>query len=121
MSIVDIKFDSDHDMFLSGADIAFTTTDADDALVQKLTIRLQFLLNEWFIDNTAGVPYTQFIFEKGSSLSDIYTVLRQEILNTEGVISIEKLEFTPSPDDKSLLVVFEVNEGTTAGTVEVGV
>lgn len=116
MTIIDIKFNDDHDMFLDGSDIAFTNE--DDALVQRLTIRLQFFLEEWFLDNTAGVPYTQFILEQGSSIEDVYTLMRQKINNTVGVESIKKLILTPDPDNKGLRIDFEVNDGTAA-TIEV--
>jgi len=116
--IYDIEFNNDHDMFVQGADIAFT--DEFAALKQKLTIRLQFLFEEWFLDNRVGVPYTQFIFLQGSSLDDIYSIFRQEIFNTEGVKKIVSLELEPSPGDKGLIVNFIVNDGI-ANTIEVSI
>lgn len=117
MTIYDIKFNTEHDMHLDGSDIAFT--DDSDVIVQRLTIRLQFLLEEWFLDNRVGLPYTQFIFEQGSNISDIYSIFRKEIRNTEGVVTIEKLELTPDPDNKGMRVDFEVNNNTSSGSVEV--
>ena len=117
MTIYDIKFNSEHDMYLDGSDIAFTTD--TDVLVQRLTIRLQFLLEEWFLDNTAGLPYVQFIFEQGSTLEDIYSIFRTAIINTEGVEDIQELELTPDPDNKGLRVDFSVNNNTSSGSVEV--
>ncbi|RLB89594.1 MAG: hypothetical protein DRH26_11275, partial [Deltaproteobacteria bacterium] len=64
MTIYDIQFDANHDMALDSADIAFS--EEADIVIQRLTIRLQFLLEEWFLDNRAGLPYTQFILEQGS-------------------------------------------------------
>lgn len=109
MTIFDIGFDDDHDMTLDGSDISFS--EEKDIVKQRLTIRLQFLLEEWFLDNRAGLPYTQFIFVQGSDLEDIYSIFRQEINDTEGVESIESLEFIPDTENKGLTVNFEVNNG----------
>ena len=116
MTIFDIALNPGHDIYLNGTDIAITTE--SDALPQKLKIRLQFLLEEWFLDNRAGLPYIQFIFEAGSSLEDINAIFRKEIKDTEGVTKINLLEFTPDIDARSMRVDFEVNDGI-ASSVEV--
>jgi len=113
----DISFDSTHDMHLNGRDIAFT--DETNVVVQRLKIRIQFLFKEWFLDNRVGLPYTQTIFEKGTDLKDVYTLFRQVIKNTEGVTSIESLELTPNPEERSLAVAFSVNRSSETEIVEV--
>lgn len=117
MIIYDIGFDDNHDMTLDGSNIYF----ADEANIvkQRLTIRLQFLLEEWFLDNTVGLPYTQFILEQGSSIEDIYEYFRKEIKDTEGVENITELNLTPDSDNKGLRVDFSVNDNTSTGIVEV--
>ena len=117
MTIFDIKFNNDHDMILDGSDMAFA--EEKDIVVQRLTIRLQFLLEEWFLDNTAGLPYTQFIFEQGSSIEDIYELFRKEINDTEGVKNITELNLTPDASEKGLRIDFSVNDGISSGSVEV--
>lgn len=119
MTIFDIKFDSDHDMHLAGSDIAFA--EEADIVKQRLTIRLQFLLGEWFLDNRAGLPFTQFIFEQGSSIDDIYELFRKEIKDTDGVEDITELDLTPDPSEKGLRIDFSVNDGISRGTVEVAI
>ena len=117
MTIFDIKFDSNHDMHLDGADIAFAE---DEYIVQqRLSIRLQFLLEEWFLDNRAGLPYTQYIFEQGNDLEDIYSLFRDERINKEGVEDIVSLDLTPTVSEKGLRIDFAVNEGTLTDSVEV--
>lgn len=119
MTTYDIAFDSNQDMFLNGQDIAFANEET--IIVQRLSNRLQFLLAEWFLDNTAGLPYIQFIFKQTSDLKDIYSVFRDEINNTEGVEVIDSLELTPDASNKSLAVTFSVNKGTVSDTIEVTV
>jgi len=115
MTLYDIKFDVNHDMYLDGADIAFA--DETNILSQRLKIRLQFLFGEWFLDNQVGIPYTQFVFEQGSSLEDIYAIFRKEIIETDGVESLQKLELTPAPNNKELRIDFVVNNGIAAETI----
>jgi len=117
MTIYDIGLDSTHDMTLSEADIYFA--EEIDIVKQRLIIRLQFLLEEWFLDNTAGLPYTQFILEQGSSLEDVYEIFRKEIKETEGVENITELNLTPNPDGKGLRVDFSVNDNISTGSIEV--
>jgi len=117
MTIFDIKFDDNHDMFLDGSDISFAAE--SDVVIQRLKIRLQFLLEEWFLDNRTGLPFTQFIFEQGSSIEDVYELFRKEINDTEGVENITELNLTPDASEKGLRIDFSVNDGILSGSVEV--
>jgi len=118
MSIIyDVAFDEDnHDMFLDGSDIAFV--DENDRVKQALKIKLQFILAEWFLDNTIGIPYTQVIFKQGTSIEDIYSIFKNKIIETNGVEKLNDLLLTPDVDNKGMRVDFDVNDGVT-GTVEV--
>jgi len=111
--MTDFYFDSGYDMSLEGADIAFTND--DNEVVQRLESRLQFILGEWFLDNTAGLPYPQLIFEAGTSIDDVYSLFQQVITDTEGVEKIDSLVITPN--ERSILVEFSVNNGTSTSTI----
>lgn len=117
MTIYDIFFDDDNDMTLDGSDIKFATE--NNIVKQRLTLRLQFLLEEWFLNTTRGLPYTQFVFTKESSLEENYALFRRHTLETSGVEDIVTLELTPSSEDRGLRVDFSVNKGTVTGTAEV--
>lgn len=119
---MDLELNTDHDLFVTNQDLTLTTEDTE--VIQVLKIRLQFILNEWFLDNTAGVPYPQVIFEKSINIGVIYSIFRNEIKNTDGVSKITNLLLTPSPESKHLLVQFSVlqDSGTTISqTLELGV
>ncbi len=105
--IYDISFNSSYDMYLSNGDIAFT--DEDYAVKRRLESRLQFVLGEWFLDTDQGIPYPQFIFQKGTSLDSIYAIIRTVADETEGVEEITKLELTPDTENESLTIVLVVN------------
>ncbi len=97
-------------MELSGEDIRFTTESEDVA--QRLTIRLQFLLGEWFANTSLGIPYTQTIFEEGIRDMDVvYSILRTAIQETAGVETITSLDITIDRGDRVLTVVLVVNDG----------
>lgn len=117
--IYDMYFNDDHDIELLSADLAFA--DENNIVKQRLIIRLQFLLAEWFLDNQVGLPYTQFIFQQKSNLKDIYSIFKKEIKDTEGVIDIVNLVLIPDSKSKSLRVDFEVNKGTITDSLEVSI
>lgn len=109
--MTDFYFDNNYDMSLEDADIRFTND--DNKVVQRLTSRLQFIVDEWFLDTTAGLPYPQIIFEAKTSIEDVYNLLRDKIANTDGVDKINSLILTPNTDERSLLVSLSVNQDTT--------
>lgn len=119
MTLFDIGFDADHDMYLDGSDIAFTSE--EDVVKQRLTMRLQFLFEEWFLDNRAGIPYTQTVLQQGTDMKDIYSIFSKEIKDTEGVDNLVSLELITSPSEKGMRVNFEVNDGLIAESVEVSI
>ena len=116
MTTFDIKLDDTHDIFLDGQDLA--VAEEQDIVVQRLRIRLQFLFQEWFLDATVGIPYTQTIFEQGTSIDDVYSIFQSEVSDTEGVENIIELNLTPDAENKGMRVETSVNENVSV-TVEV--
>lgn len=116
MTTYDLLLNDAHDIHLDGQDLAMA--EEDDIVVQRLKIRLQFIQGEWFLDNTAGLPYPQFIFEAGSSIDDIYALFRNEIINTEGVEVLNELNLTPDLDNGLITLDFNVNQNVSS-TIEV--
>lgn len=54
-------------------------------VVQHVRTRLQFYLEEWFLDLSAGTPYFQQIFTKPANLANIESIFKSRILNTPEV------------------------------------
>ena len=106
--MMDIYLDENHDFILGGRDLRMTTPEED--VVQRLSIRLQFLLGEWFLDNTKGLPYTQKFFQVGTSLEKIYDLIRNEIIATDGVNEFVSLSLTPDSDNRTLRIDFVVRD-----------
>ena len=80
--------------------------DGDDALVQHLTIRLQFFLSEWFLDLRVGIGYLQEILIKNPNLIRVRTIFREAILTTTGIASLERFDLTVNSATRGLAVSF---------------
>lgn len=119
---MDLALNTEHDLYLTNQDLTLTTEDTE--VIQDLKIRLQFILNEWFLDNSIGVPYPQIIFEKNVNISTLYSIFRNEIKNTEKVQKITNLLLTPDSNKRVLTVQFSIiqDSGTIINqTLELGV
>lgn len=120
---MDILIDEDSN------DIVFTNgatpvTDTQKVTVsQRLKIRLQTFLGEYFLNTDAGVPYYQRIFGKVRNKATIDTIFQKQILSDEGVIEITSYSSSIDSASRLLSVEFTVrtNEGVTNPiTIEIG-
>lgn len=65
---------------------------------QSIETRLGLLVNEWFLDRTAGTPWLQQILVKGA-VSKVYDlVLQTRILGTQGVAQSGILKYLSTVD-----------------------
>jgi len=114
----DIALDADGDLLIATNSLSLVT--GDDAIVQNLRIRFQFVLGEWFLDSRIGIPYFAEILIKNPDLTRVRGIFRQAILTTPGIDSLEEftldfdrairrltLEFIARKDDGGIL---EFNE-----------
>lgn len=96
----------------------FSLVDRKAEIRQRLIQNLRTFFGECFLDTTLGVPYHQIIFEKGTPLSVIESVLIDEILKTLGVTNLVRFEpLDLDPGSRELSVTFEV--ATIFGSVTV--
>lgn len=108
------------DIYLDEAtgDIAFINktpvliTDNGKAVRQRLYIRLNTAQGEWFYNSEKGVPYFQDIFGTRGSQGLIESILRSEIIETEGVLEILSFSSSFNYSDRKL------NIETTVSTRE---
>lgn len=102
--MVDIKLDPvTHDLDLSSGGLGLIT--GDEAVKQKLSIRLRFVLGEWFLDQRIGVPYFESVFVKNPDEGRIRDIFRQTVLTTPGVSDLRELLVTLG-SDRILRVTF---------------
>lgn len=102
-----------NDIFLQGGRFARVTNGA--YVVQAVRSRLLFYREEWFLDKTAGVPYFQSVFVKPANLGRVESLLKQEILQTNGVARLVSFSMEFNPTTRKLEVEFSAE--TTFGVI----
>lgn len=103
----DLLLDDTGDLALSGGDLVLVSDLA--AIEQEISIRLQFLRGEWFLDTTAGLPYFQNILVKSPNLAAIKTLFTNEILSSAGVKALLSLVLDFDRKARVLTVTFSVS------------
>lgn len=99
-----------------------------EATAQNVKANLQLLQGEWFLDVSAGVPYlrndyvTRAIIDKPTDLAFVESVVKQTILNTDGVDHIDDFKMTFDTRTRRLSVsvtVFTVYDDITTIQVRI--
>lgn len=102
----------------------FTLVTGKAQIRQRLINNLRTFFGEWFLDLTLGVPYFQLIFEKGTSPEIIEALIKDAILDTEGIIALDRFEpLDYDPGTRLLTVDFTartVDDETIEVTEELG-
>lgn len=73
-------------------DFDFALFDDTNQIMQNLAIRLRFILGEWYLDITQGVPYYEVFFRKAPNQIQIESILKEEIVNTRGIVELISFE-----------------------------
>lgn len=102
--MADVKLDADGDIDLTDGNMTLVTD--DDAIVQQITIRLQLLLGEWFLDKRVGMPLFEDVFKKNPDLTRVRSIYRQTILTTPGIASFEEFTLVVDGATRTLSVDF---------------
>ncbi len=107
------------DMRLDERGDAVVLTTLADEVAQRLFVRFNFFLGEWFLDLTQGTPYFDTIMVKGPTDRIIRTVLGNVIKTTEGVQELTKFSYAISRD-RRMTLNFECKlvDGTIFRTTE---
>lgn len=108
---------SDTGDYVFGGQLADFYTDVPEAVVQAVLTRLRLLRGEWFLDSTAGTPWSTEVLGKYTS-STYDAAIRDRILGTQGVLEIVSYTSTVDPETRTLSVSATISTiyGTT--TVE---
>jgi hypothetical protein len=101
---MDLKLDTTGDLDIS--DDALHLVDGADAIAQHVQIRLRLFKGEWFLDAEVGLPYYDTVLVKAPDLLAIRSVIRQAILETPGVASLDGFEMEFDRAARSLAVSF---------------
>lgn len=66
----------------------FSLVDNARQIMQSLAVRLRFIFAEWYLDVTQGIPYYEFFFKKTPNQIQIESILKEEIVNTRGIVEL---------------------------------
>lgn len=94
------KLDKNGDMCFGGGRGDFYV-DTPEMVAQSVKTRLCLWLEEWFLDVTDGTPWAQLVL--GRHTEQTFAIaLKKRILGTQGVKSIESIEFLNDKDTRHL-------------------
>jgi hypothetical protein len=84
---VDLLLDiNSNDLDVTTGDLQLTS--GAEGIAQHIRIRLRFFLAEWFLDTRLGIPYFQRILVKNPGTAVVRSILRDVIVSTPGVASM---------------------------------
>lgn len=103
-----------HDIFFVDGQLAMVVD--NDNIEQKLKSRLQTFLGEWYLETSIGLPFFTEILIKNPDIPNIDSLIKAEIIDTEGVLELVEYGSEFKPAERSFSVEFKVL--TTVGEVE---
>lgn len=106
---------SNNDLIIQAGN--FKTVEDGPEVIQHTRTRLQFYLEEWFLDLNSGTPYFQEIFTKPINLANIESIFKSRILNTNGVLLLTEFSMEYEGQSKRKLTV-SFSAETTYGTID---
>ena len=100
----------------------FAINEGRRAVAQRLSIKFGTFEGEWYLDESAGLPYQEQVLVRNPNLSVIGALFRREILGTPGVTGLRSfdLDFDSANRRLSLDFVAETDEGEVAITAAEG-
>lgn len=110
------RLDDNGDMTIGHGDADYLK-DSPECVAQTVVTRLRLLRGEWFLDLTEGTPYVESVF--GKHTKDTYDfIIRQRVLETEGVTEIEEYESIYDGETRRLTVTIRINTVYGPATVQ---
>ena len=83
---------TDYDLDLTNGDVTMIT--GPEAIAQDIQMGLRTWLGESIYDRSAGVPYLQVIFKRGTPIGTIEQILKEYIESRRGVIQVTEITVT---------------------------
>lgn len=101
------KLTADDDYTFGGSQLDFWR-DVPQAVGQAVKTRLLLWLGEWFLDIDEGTPYMLGILGK-HSIDTANATVRDRVINTQGMVSIENYESEVTPRDRLFTADMDIN------------
>jgi len=90
--------------------------DENTAIAQHLRSRLRTFFGEWFLDISVGVPYFEQILIKNPNPVSVDSILKKEILETDGILELLTFDLDLNPTTRELTLTFQAR--TITGSVD---
>lgn len=119
MSLRTLSFSPSIGLDISSDKSIIILTDLD-ALVNKIEQRLQFFLEEWFLDTTAGVPYLQQIFTKPVDAGLIVNIISDEISKEKDVEQVQNASIDFDKENRNFFYTANISTVYGNATVSAG-
>ena len=94
---------------------SFAVVEGLEAVRQLVVERLHFIQGEWFLSDSAGIPYYQEIFSQPASDDLAVQAIASEIRAVADVTSVEVVASAFDPDTRRLR--FQATVGTLYGDI----
>ena len=78
-----------NDLILKDGDLLII--DNAERVAQQILISLRFWLGEWFLNETEGVPYLEYILVKNPNINHGRQILTETIEAVPGVVSVDSM------------------------------
>ena len=102
---MDLKL-TDYDLDLAKGDLSFVT--GIEAVRQDLEMSLRTWLAETPYDRSAGVPYLQIIFRRGTTIEAIRFIIERHIAGIDGVDGVLELDTAVDKDARVMRITGRV-------------
>lgn len=86
------------------------------AVRQNVIQRLKTYLGEWFLNTQIGLPYYEQILIKNPSRGNVDAIFQNAILNTPGIVSLDKYSAVFDTQVRRYVVTFRAT--STTGVVD---
>jgi hypothetical protein len=110
---LDITIDKTTGRFVISPQGDFVLTSGTDAVVQYIGQVLKTFLEEWFLDQTIGIPYYQELLKKNPDQTTMESAIKAAILACPGMLELTSFSLTTDTPHRALNVSF-------TGTCEAG-
>ena len=119
MTQIDIKLESGtQDLTVEGGDLVLLD-DEGDVITQRVGVRLQHWVNDWYLDTTVYMRYIEIILRKNPNISEVVGEFRRAIESIPGVLRLTKFE--GNYDAAARKFVADVEVLTEEGAISLGV
>lgn len=113
---IDIPIDAQtNDIVYKNGKIVWTK--GNDEIVQRVRTRLRRIFGEWFLYYTAGIPYFNGMILGSNNYDYVMLVIRNEILETKGVTSVDSLNIITDNMTKKTYVYAEIKVNAETYTI----